>query len=223
MKRNLKDIEVKNIIVIPTVNEYNYLFEYQLIEYNSILKYALSDDLLVVISGIGKINTAITITYLLNLNIRFNKILLAGIAGAYKDTGLKVGDVVSIKEDYFVDEALFHNNTIKMTNEINFPVCKDNKTTFLIFNSLKVVNANTVSLISGDDKLSELYHKKTNASIESMEGAAFGLVCKKFNVNAYQIRAISNYCGNREKQMWDVKKALKNLKEVLYSLHLVKH
>ncbi|BAI80697.1 conserved hypothetical protein [Deferribacter desulfuricans SSM1] len=212
---------IKNIIVIPTIKEYEKLFDYELINYKNIFSYAMNNDLLVVVTGIGKVNIAIAMTYLLSQNIFFENLILAGIAGAYRESGLNIGDVVTVRNDFFVDEALFLGKSIKMSNEIEFPVCLENKTTFLINEHLKVVDANTISLISGDDNLSKLYHEKTGASIESMEGASFGLVCEKFSVTSYQIRGISNFCGKREKQKWDPGKALKNLKNTLYSLFII--
>lgn len=215
------NIIIKDIIVIPTIKEYEKLFDYELIHYKNIFSYALNNDLLVVVTGIGKVNIAIAMTYLLSQNISFEKLILAGIAGAYRESGLNIGDVVSVRNDFFVDEALFFGKYIKLSNEIGFPVCSENKTTFLINEHLKIVDANTISLISGDDNLSKLYYEKTGASIESMEGASFGLVCEKFNVTSYQIRGISNFCGEREKQKWDPGKALKNLKNTLYSLFII--
>jgi futalosine hydrolase len=41
------------------------------------------------------------------------------------------------------------------------------------------------------------------------------LVAQRFRIKAFQIRAISNYCGNRDKQSWKPKKAFIALAEFL--------
>ena len=57
--------------------------------------------------------------------------------------------------------------------------------------------------------------KKTNAQVENMEGASFGIAANKFNIKPYQIRAVSNYSSSLEKQQWDIKKAAKSLKQAV--------
>ena len=44
-----------------------------------------------------------------------------------------------------------------------------------------------------------------------MEGAACFMVCEKFNIPCMQIRAISNKVEKRNKTIWDMPLAIKNL------------
>ena len=60
-----------------------------------------------------------------------------------------------------------------------------------------------------------IYMAKTNALVENMEGAAFGIAANKFGIKPYQIRAVSNYCGNIEKQQWDINNACVSLKKAV--------
>jgi len=48
-----------------------------------------------------------------------------------------------------------------------------------------------------------------------MEGAAFMFACLSAKANFLQIRAISNYVGDRNKINWNIKKAVDNLNNVL--------
>ena len=48
-----------------------------------------------------------------------------------------------------------------------------------------------------------------------MEGAAFGMAANKHGIKPYQIRAVSNYCGNTEKQQWNINKACAALKKAI--------
>ena len=48
-----------------------------------------------------------------------------------------------------------------------------------------------------------------------MEGAALHYVCNSFNVSYLQIRSISNYVGERDKNKWKMKLAIENLNKEL--------
>lgn len=97
-------------------------------------------------------------------------------------------------------------------HEKGFISAPDNRGECLTFDKFKTVNSNTISLIPLFDELSNIYQNKTNASVENMEGASFAYTLNKFNIKPYQIRTVSNYCGNKELQQWNIKKACKNLK-----------
>ena len=44
-----------------------------------------------------------------------------------------------------------------------------------------------------------------------MEGAACMMVCQKFNIPSLQIRSISNFIEERNKEKWNLSLAIKNL------------
>jgi futalosine hydrolase len=207
-------------IFVPTKKEAEQIFESdRFLSHNgfTVLEYK---GRFVIITGIGKVNTAITVTkYLSETNTESASPLLLGIAGAYRGT-LDVGELCMIDTDYFVDECLPTSNPPKLigTHEMGFPVCDGNKIDFITnpaFN-FPICSANTVSMLSGTDELANLYHLKTGASVESMEGAAFGLACSSFNIDVLQIRAVSNYCGERKNQQWNIKKPIQAIQSVLY-------
>jgi futalosine hydrolase len=56
---------------------------------------------------------------------------------------------------------------------------------------------------------------KYNAAIESMEGASLHYCCLQTSTSFIQIRAISNYIGERDKSKWIIDSALKNLADVI--------
>lgn len=60
--------------------------------------------------------------------------------------------------------------------------------------------------------------KKYNPHTESMEGAALHYVCREANIPFIQVRAISNYVGERNKEHWKIKEAIDSLNE-----HLLKY
>lgn len=57
--------------------------------------------------------------------------------------------------------------------------------------------------------------KKYDPTIESMEGAALHYVCREFNIPFIQLRAISNYVGERDKSNWKIQEAIENLNQTI--------
>lgn len=202
----------KSIIFVPTIQEAEAIFEgINFIKNRYDLFEGDFSDTKVVVSGITKTNIAYASTIMFH-SYSFKNAFLIGIAGCYRNSNLTIGEVVCVENDYFVDEGLLIEGVLKMTNEIGFSVCNDNTVQFQTIKGSKIVNANTVSFLSSFDKLAEIYFTKTGAEIENMEGAAFGLICERFKIPAYHIRGISNYCGDRKNQKWDLKKSFLNLK-----------
>lgn len=168
----------------------------------------------VVITGCGKTNAAFT-SALFFSQFKVKYPILTGICGAYYNSGLNIGDVVTIKNDFFVDECNYDGKNITLLHEKGFILANDNCGKFQITDSFKQVDSNTVSFIPQFNSLSNKYHLKTNALVENMEGASFGNSANKFNVLPQQVRAVSNYCGDIKTQNWDIKTAGKNLKNAL--------
>jgi len=202
----------KTIIFVPTLQEAKKIFDnarFSMWEYN-ILR-AMINNMQVFITGVGKSNAAITAA-LVASELEPAEIYLTGFCGSYRQSALNVGDMVSVESDYFVDEGFIENGELINTSEIGFPICDNNKTIFSTIDSLKKVNANTVSMLSYNNELATTYYNKTKASVETMEGASIGLVAKKMGISSFHIRAVSNFCGNRNRQGWDVKSAATALK-----------
>ena len=203
---------------VPTVKEAAAIFGSGKITERDGFLYLIDTPHTVVIAGFGKVNAAVTLTKYLYKNLSYGMPVLMGIAGAYREAGLTTGDIVMIKNDYFVDEALLTDDAIKGTDELGFPVCDSNKTEFCTPFRLPLCDANTVSLLSGTDYLAQLYQNKTGAAIESMEGAAFALAAASFGIKTAQVRAVSNYCGARKNQDWNAGKALTALRNFIVTL-----
>ena len=52
-----------------------------------------------------------------------------------------------------------------------------------------------------------------DADIETMEGASFFAVCKRFGVSGYQFCAVSNIATDRDTSTWRIPEAMAALKE----------
>ena len=153
----------------------------------------------IIITGAGKSNASM-ISALFFKEFKPKYPLLTGICGAYRNTDVNISDIVSIDYDYFVDEANYNGSILTTIHEKGFKIAENNRAEFTVFENFKKVSSNTVSLIPQFDSLSNLYMEKTNAFVENMEGAAFGLAANKVKIKPYQMRAVSNYCGNIENQ-----------------------
>lgn len=80
---------------------------------------------------------------------------------------------------------------------------------------LKSVTGITVNEITTRRERIKQLVKKYEPDIESMEGAALHYVCRQTNTKFLQMRAISNYIGERDKSKWMMKEALTNLNTAL--------
>jgi futalosine hydrolase len=72
----------------------------------------------------------------------------------------------------------------------------------------------TVQTVSGRKETNKERFRIFSPEVESMEGAAFFYVCLMEGIPFIEIRAISNYVGERDKSKWEIPFALKNLSEV---------
>ena len=206
-------------LFVPTEKEALSLFGSADFFYKDGLKCFHWREKTVYIAGFGKTHAARTAALYLatgGQGIPF----LAGIAGAYRASGLEPGVVGFIRKNWFVDEALYTGDKLTGTDEMGFPVSDNNSVELFVPDfQYPSYEANTVSLLPGTDELAALYHNKTGAALESMEGGAFALSALLGGRRVVEVRAVSNYCGDRKNASWDIKKAIKNLRELLDNLY----
>lgn len=177
----------------------------------------------ILITGIGGIAT----TYSLTKSIQNKKpeyIVQAGIAGSFHPN-LEIGTTVSVREEIIGDLGAEENNEFRdlfdlgLMGENNAPYNgKVLKNPFIRDNDafgLPLVRSVSNNEISTRKERIELLRRKFNAQIESMEGAAFHYVCISENIPFLQIRSISNYVGERNKDKWKMPMALENLNNAL--------
>ena len=202
------------VIFFPTFLECKKVLNISDFSTHSFFDTAKYKSIPIIITGAGKSNAAaVSALYFAEFKPKYP--LLTGICGAYQNTHIKTSDIVSIEYDYFVDEANYNGTAITTIHEKGFVIAKDNRAEFLVDENYKKVSSNTISLIPQFDSLSNLYMAKTNALVENMEGAAFGMAANKYGIKPYQIRAVSNYCGNTEKQQWNINNACSELKKAI--------
>lgn len=197
---------MKIIVIFPTVTESKY-FNYPGVE--------------VEFCGVGVIES----TYNTMRVIRDKQpdiLIMAGIAGVYKHSSLKIGDAVLVSEERVADLGFFYpegfrhisNMTLDMSFEINSHLKNPNK----IENS-PFQEAVSNSMNSAMTPFVEI----EGVEIENMEGAGFFHSCIKEGVEFYELRSISNVV-DIEHDDWDYETSIRNLTNSLNILieHLTK-
>lgn len=176
------------------------------------------------VTGAGLLKTAVSLTTLV-LQEKPDLIIQVGIAGTF-DPETELGKVVVISKEVVADMGVEENGLWKdmfdlhLQNQDEFPYknsCLPNTSLPQInFLHLFEVPAITINEISTSKKRIEQFVAKYKPVVESMEGAAFHFVARNFDVPFIQIRAISNYVGERDKTKWKIKEAISNLNETLF-------
>jgi futalosine hydrolase len=178
------------------------------------------------VCGVGAVATTYALTAYLT-NKRPDYIIQAGIGGSY-DENVPPGAAVIINEEVFGDLGATENGKpvnifdLKLAAPDDSPftggVLKNRNTFPGLSSSLKKVKGATVNAISSSKADADKIKEKYQAVVESMEGAAFHYVCIKENIPFLQLRAISNFAGERNKPNWKMKESIAMLHEQLISI-----
>jgi len=174
------------------------------------------------ITGVGITNTIFSLTDLLK-DFDYQLVINIGICGAYNKR-LELGQVVEVIEDCFADQYIekedkyFTWSEVGITCNTKFPYTENGK--LLPSCSISKINLKKVAAITSDTVHASNYsikniEKMLSPDIETMEGAAVFYACRKFNMKALQIRAISNYAGTTDRNQWKTELAIENLSKVL--------
>lgn len=179
----------------------------------------------VLVTGVGVPSTI----YRLQKRIHqadYDLIIQAGIAGSFNHA-IQLGTVVLVKQDCFADIGMEEKGDYipvfdtQLSDRDEFPFKNGlllNTEENLKYSDLPTVKAITVNKVSDSELQKQQYTTIFNADIETMEGAALHYVCLQEQISFMQIRAISNYVGERDKTKWKIKEAIKNLNEELQIL-----
>lgn len=158
--------------------------------------------------------------------IDYDLIIQAGIAGSF-NRNIELGQTLWVKQDTFGDLGTEENENFLpvfdsgLADKNEFPftngwLLNESEVTGKIkINPAKAVTVNKVT----DSELQEQQIiRHFDPDLESMEGAALHYVCLQENVPFLQLRAVSNYVGERDKVKWKMKEAIQNLNTELLTL-----
>jgi futalosine hydrolase len=190
--------------------------------------------ILLIVSGIGTVNTAHAVTIALERHTP-RCVIQVGIGGAYVSSGLKVGDIALAENENYGDMGVQTVDGWHGVNLIGIPLIKKSHDgSCSIFNSLQLdrdfvnkvsdglinlyIDQNqirvaigpfvTVQQCSGVQVLGDEISTRFNGICENMEGAAAAHICCLKDIAFLEIRCISNMVINRDLSKWDIPMAI---------------
>ncbi len=175
-----------------------------------------SGDFTLLVTGAGMVATAFALGRHLATH-RYDLAVNMGIAGSF-DRSIALGQVCEITQDTFIELGAEDDEAFITIDELGFGESSFAATHNLPSGQLKKVSAATVNTVHGNEASIEKLANRTNAQLESMEGAAFFYACKQFNLPCAQIRAVSNYVEKRNRAAWQIGPAIKNLNTFVANL-----
>jgi futalosine hydrolase len=179
----------------------------------------------ILISGIGLTATTWSLTRQIGIK-RPDLVIQAGIAGCFQPS-VQLGTVFVVKQDTIADLGVTEKNKLKTIFDLKLadgdtpPYKKGwlvNNNAIARKTALEKVTAVSVNDITTDQVKIAEYRKKFDPVLESMEGAALHYVCLAEKIPFIQLRAASNYIGERDKKKWMLKESVVNLNHQLTRL-----
>ena len=196
----------------------------------------LSPTFSILIAGVGKANAAANLAIALATQTSpiatvINAVVNAGIAGALPLPSTAVlpnGSAIAATGCAFGDEGVITPTGFTGVAAMGFPIWPFHDSPapcdptllnhFAPFTDAQAPIA-TVSTCSGTDAAASAVAARTRARAESMEGAACALVCHTLRIPFLELRTISNACGNRHENPWNIPLALDRLSRVIAAAH----
>jgi len=180
----------------------------------------------ILISGIGLTASTYHLAKQLALK-KYDLVIQAGVAGSF-DPKIPLGTVVAVQHDAIADQSVVELQKLKTLFDLKlvpqdqYPYKKGwlinpNKD-ILKKTKLKIVKGISVNQISTSKQMIQFYRIAFDPVTESMEGASLHYVCLMENIPFLQIRSVSNYIGERNKQKWNMMDSIINLNKDLKSL-----
>ena len=174
-------------------------------------------------SGIGMLASSVSLMKMFTQETP-TLIIQVGIAGCF-DKKIPLGKVFAVKDDFAGDIGVMENKVWKDLFDMKFDKPNDapyekkslpnpwlNQFNLLNLPTKKGVTVNTIST---DKNKIELLNGRYKAVLESMEGASLHYIGRDLTAPFIQLRAVSNYVGERDKSKWKIQEAIYNLNETL--------
>ena len=177
----------------------------------------------VLITGVGGTATSYALTRQL-LWRSPEMVIQAGIGGSFS-TEHPPQTVAFIKEEVIADLGVFENDGFTDIFDLGLAGADEHPFSGrMLVNSqlepwvkygLPFVRGATINCISSTDEQVSAIKNKYHPAIESMEGAALHYACLMEHIPFIQLRAVSNFVGERDKSKWKMIEAITVLNEKL--------
>lgn len=203
------------LLIIPTEFEFKKIFPHLETPKDSII--TLSPSVSCLICGIGSTYALLGLSKFSTNNPTMlksiSRVLLVGIAGLNTQNthGIQMGEVVQVTSESDGNtgaqaESFLSAQELGWTGDWKF-----NLKELPVFEEFKKVSSLSVQACSGTPQLAQGRKKQFDCDIENMEGHAVGLWAKSNHLEFSEIRAISNWVGDRNHKNWKFSEALENL------------
>lgn len=176
----------------------------------------------ILITGVGLLPAAFHITQQI-LKHPPQYIIQAGVAGSI-DKSLVLGETVLVKQEQIGDSGVLENGhfatlfDMALAEKNQYPWTDgwlmNKNLSIASMAGLKQVSGVTVNEITTNAERIA-YYQQCGAQVETLEGAALHYAGLIMNIPFVQLRSISNYVGERNKQNWKMKEAIANLNHEL--------
>ena len=162
-------------------------------------------------TGVGMTATAFALGQ--HLSPAYELVINLGIAGCY-DRQKALGTVLNIITDEFAELGAEDREQFLTIDELGFGKnlyhASYNRNDTSILN-LPTVNGITINKVHGNKDSIAAIVQRLNPLTESMEGAAVFYACDQLHIPCIQIRSISNYVEERNRDNWQIGLAIKQL------------
>ncbi|SFG57441.1 futalosine hydrolase [Pedobacter insulae] len=202
----------KTLIVAATYEELAETFDYFKWAKGNFVQGTLFD---VIITGVGMTATAFALGK--HLSNDYSLVLNVGIAGSF-DKNIALASLVNIRTDTFSELGAEDGESFLNLEDLGFGKCSFTSgftSNIELIKKLPAVSGITVNTVHGNIRTIHNLLQKHAVQTESMEGAAVFYACQQMNIPVLQVRSISNYVEQRNKEAWKIGLAIKNLNEWL--------
>lgn len=201
----------KTLIAVPSPQEWKIFFPK--VPYGQTLKspYALNALFDAACVGIGIVNFATNLTTLI-CSKTYSRVIIAGVAGALPHSRLETGDLVRVDEECVGDVGYWNHNEFrsffKKPQVFQGTSAKLAPPSIAALPGVRGVSVNT---LTASKQALEFRAKFFKAQVEAMEGVAAFSIAQTLGVQIFEVRAISNFTGDMDKNRWNLKQSLRTL------------
>lgn len=166
--------------------------------------------------GIGLVGFGGHLAQLLHRR-RYFRVIVVGIAGALPGSDLELADIVRVDEECVGDEGYILPDAFKpYFRRPQIFRASPSLTAPLPIASLPGVRGVSVNTLTARPEVLDCRAKFFGAKVESMEGASAFAISNAMNVQAFEIRTISNFTGDLDESKWNLRHSLRKLaREIL--------
>jgi futalosine hydrolase len=183
----------------------------------------------VVVTGIGSAITAYGLSKKISQR-RPDIIIQAGIGGSFREE-LPPGSACFVDEEVLADLGAIDGGGFADIFDLGLADSNDEPFRNRVLPNpyaekwkafgLPFVRGATINCISSTPVQAQMIARKYDPAVESMEGAALHYVCLMESVPFIQLRAVSNFAGERDKRNWKLQEAIGVLNEKVREMLLL--